>query len=174
MCTSYTDMGASKALRLCALGHPVGVVPVVVEVPDDGAGARRSLVMIAVRVGLVDAVHVEARTQVVLVDRSLADAGDEALPDAGVAAGRHGVGVGVPAIEVADDGDALGVRRPDGEVGAGLAVNGDEMRAKLVVETVVAALVEEVEVHVGEERGTFESQWWHGRVSCAQVLAKRR
>ncbi len=87
---------------------------------------------------------------------------------------RHGMGVGVPAVEVADDGDALGVRGPDGEIGAGFAVDGDEMRAKLVVETVVAALVEEVEVHVGEQRGTFESQWWHGRVSCAQALAKRR
>ncbi len=83
------DMGASKALRLLALGHPVGVVPVVVEVPDDGAGARRSLVMEAVGVGLVDAVHVEARTQMVLVDGAFAERRRRSTPRC--RSGRAGV-----------------------------------------------------------------------------------
>ena len=54
----------------------------------------------------------------VLVDRALADAGDEDLPDAGVDALAHRVAAAVPGVEVADDRDAPRVRRPDGEVHA--------------------------------------------------------
>ena len=71
------------------------------------------------------------------------------------------MGVGVPAVEVADNGNAFGIGGPDREIGTGLAIVRDQVRAKLLVETVVAALVKEMEVHIGEERGTFESQWWH-------------
>jgi len=104
----------------------------------------------------------KAGTDVELVNSALTEAGDEALPDARAAAWGHGGGVGVPAIEIANDGDALGIGRPDGEPGAGTAVEGDEVGTHLLIEAVVAALVEKMEVHVGEEGGTFESQWRHG------------
>jgi hypothetical protein len=63
---------------------------------------------------------------------------------------------GVPAVEVADDGDGGGVGGPDGEVGAVAAVDGEEVGAELVVEIEVVAFLEEVDVGVGEEGRAVE------------------
>lgn len=59
----------------------------------------------------------------------------------------EGVGVRVPAVEVADDCDTLGIGRPDGE---GRAVS-EVVRAEFLVEACVRAFVEEVKVKIGEE-----------------------
>lgn len=59
--------------------------------------------------------------------------------------------LGIPAIEPADHGDRAGIWRPHAENGAGYAVVGNEMGSHLVVHAVVAALIEEIEVLVGEE-----------------------
>ena len=64
--------GRVELVVLVARAHPLGVVPLVVEVPHDGRGARWNLVVEAVGVGLVDRVHVIARADVVLVHRALA------------------------------------------------------------------------------------------------------
>ena len=56
---------------------------------------------------------------------------------------------------------ALGVRRPDGEVRAAAAVDRRRVRAELVVQAQVAALVEEVQVVVGEQASTS----WHARIA---------
>ena len=53
-----------------------------------------------------------------LVGAPGADIGDEDFPDAGVAALAHHMAPAVPVVEVADDRDAPGVRRPDGEMEA--------------------------------------------------------
>ena len=58
----------------------------------------------------------------------------------------------VPLVEIADGGDAAGVRGPDGEGRAGDAVDDLEVRAELVVEVVVVALAEEVEVEFAQRR----------------------
>ena len=50
-----------------------------------------------------------------LVARAGLDARDEELPDARAAERAHRVDAPVPAVEVADDGDRAGVRRPDRE-----------------------------------------------------------
>src|ERR1019366_6326893 len=120
-------------------------------IPDDRSGARRSFHVESVGVGLVHLVHVKARAQVVLVDRSLAESADEALPHARVALGRHGIGVGVPAVEVAHHGEAFGVGSPHREVGALMAVDLGEVRAQLVIQAVVLALVKQVEIEAGKQ-----------------------
>jgi len=56
----------------------------------------------------------------------------------------------VPAVEIADDGDALGVGGPDAEKRAGRPLRLAETGAELVVKAAVAAFVEEVEVVVRE------------------------
>ena len=56
----------------------------------------------------------------------------------------------VPAVEVADDADARGVRRPDREVHAGGAAERHRVRAELVVDAGVLAFAEQIEVVVGE------------------------
>ena len=79
--------------------------------------------------------------------------GDEALPDAGGAARGEPVGARVPAVEVADHRDVVGVGGPHGEGRPGRAVQRGEVAAELAVEVVVAALVEEVQVVVGDGLG---------------------
>jgi hypothetical protein len=57
----------------------------------------------------------------------------------------------VPAIEVADNTDALRAGSPDGEVNALNAFQGDKVRAKFLVRVVMAALAHEIEVKLGED-----------------------
>ena len=61
--------------------------------------------------------------------------------------------VGIPAVEVADHGDALGVRRPDREVSALLSVNLGQVRAELLEQPVVVAFVEQMKIVAGQQRG---------------------
>src|SRR6478672_4073025 len=107
-----------QRLALAALFHPLGILPLVPRVPDDAGGTRRRLVEEADRVELVHRVVAVARRDVVLVLHPLAGAGDERLPDAGLLARVQWVTGLVPAVEVADDADVAGRRRPDGEVDA--------------------------------------------------------
>ena len=51
-------------------------------------------------------------------------------PRCRVAPAVHRVGFGIPVVEVADDRDRLGVRRPDGEVGAERPVQLDDVGAR--------------------------------------------
>jgi hypothetical protein len=56
-------------------------------------------------------------------------------------------------VEVADDRYLARIGRPDGEVGAGDAVLCHWMSAEFVVDALVVAFPEEVEVVVGKKRG---------------------
>ena len=58
----------------------------------------------------------------------------------------------VPGVEVADDGDAPRVRRPDGEVHAGHALVLDRVRAEPVVEPDVRAFADEPVVERAQHR----------------------
>ena len=131
--------------------HPLRVAPGVVQVPDDGSGLRRGLVVDAERVGLVRPVAVKAGVHVVLVDVALAEAGYEALPDPRLAPRPEKVAPLVPAVEIARHRQPLGVRRPDREVDTFGAVGGDHVRAQLVVEIEVTPLVEQEQVVLGEQ-----------------------
>jgi hypothetical protein len=107
-------------------------------------------------VGFVDAVSVLAGFDVELVELAVGWAGDEAFPDPGGSAGSEAVSLGIPFVEAADDRDRAGVGSPDAEDGSRLAVVFGEVGSHFVVDAVVAALVEEVEVLVGEEVGGGE------------------
>ena len=63
----------------------------------------------------------------------------------------HRMHASVPAVEVADDADAMGVGRPDGEVDAVGAADAQRVRAELVVDAGVVALAEQVEIEVGDD-----------------------
>ena len=80
-----------------------------------------------------------------------ARAGHEDLPIA-IAAHAHGVAPSVPEIEVADDADALRIRRPHHESHALDAVQHQGMGAELVVEAQVIAFAEEIQVEIGQNR----------------------
>src|SRR3989338_6396643 len=129
-----------------ASGHPGAVAPrVAVERDDDRRGARRlELEGERVGVGLEGAGRAAGPDDLVLVARALADAGHEELPDAVAGVQPHRVPATVPAVEVADDAHAPGVRRPAGEHRALDAVELARVRPVLLVGPVVRALGEQV------------------------------
>ena len=102
----------------------------------------------AERIGLFDAEGREAWLDAVLVQRALAEAGHEALPDARRLARLERVFVGIPIVEVADHAYRVGVRRPDRKHHAWRAVNGNHVCPELVVDPDVRPFVEEVQVEV--------------------------
>jgi hypothetical protein len=147
------DRRFDRALR-AALLHPVAVVPGVVEVPHGRGRARRFLLVKAQRVGLVGAIAVLMRFDVVLVQGALADAGNESFPDSGTAARAQRVRLRMPMIEVADHRHFARVWRPDREAGAGLRAGVEDVRTQLVVDAVVAAFIEQVKI-VFREQGNI-------------------
>ena len=80
------------------------------------------------------------------------DAGNENLPDAAVDALAHLRAAPVPLVEVADDGDAPGVRRPDGEMRSFDALMRQQMRAEPFIELLMRAFDEQIIVHRAEHR----------------------
>ena len=97
--------GRGERLALAPLAHPLAVPPRVVEVPHDGAGARRRLVAEGEGVGLVDLVAAEAGGHVVLVHGPGAHSRHEALEEARLASQAQGVAVRRPVVELAHDRD---------------------------------------------------------------------
>src|ERR1700737_953811 len=95
----------SPAVGLAAACHPVLVSPLVSEVPDDRSLPWRAFGVDGERVCLVRAGAGNSGVDVVLVQRTVLDAGDEALPDPGLLAGIEPVGSLIPAVEVADHAD---------------------------------------------------------------------
>ena len=57
----------------------------------------------------------------------------------------------VPAIEIADDENLLGVGRPYGELRAHCVAVGNDVGTELVVEPKVTALIKKVDIVVGEQ-----------------------
>ncbi|MCY1238390.1 hypothetical protein D9M72_511260 [compost metagenome] len=88
----------------------------------------------------------------VFIGKAALDAGNEDFPDAGVGAQPHDVSPAVPVVELADDGNALGIGCPDGEVVAVGAVMVDRVRAHLVKEPEVRTFADVVVVHRAEHR----------------------
>ena len=162
--------GRLQAVALVALLQPERVVPFVLEVPHDGRGARRYFPVKCERVRLVDAVGHVARGDVILVVRALPDIFDVALPHTRVADRLQRMRTLVPAVKIANQGNALRVGRPDGEVRAAAAFAFRNVRAQLVVEAQVRALVEQVDVLRPQQQRLVARPLPHGyRSSCARV-----
>ena len=70
----------AQRMFLPALLHPLLIAPLVVQIPNTRRRSRRLLVVKTYRVGLVSDVSMLPRTDVILVQCSFADAGDESFP----------------------------------------------------------------------------------------------
>jgi hypothetical protein len=121
------------------------------QVPDDRGSARAQLGGVPVGIGLVDTLARKARLDAVLVERALADGGHEALPDAGRSPLNERRSLLVPAVELTDDADRIGIRRPHGELHPGLAGARNHVRPELRVDADVGALIEEVEIEFRQQ-----------------------
>jgi hypothetical protein len=56
----------------------------------------------------------------------------------------------VPPVEVADDADAIGVRRPHGEMNPDGCAHADAMSAELLERAQLRALAEEMQIEIGQ------------------------
>src|SRR5437773_402065 len=101
---------------LAAPRHPFLIGPcVAAQVPDLRGGLRADLGGEAEWIGLIDLVTLVARSEPVLVERPLPDAGGKPFPDAGGSGGPERMDLRLPAVEVADHRNALGIGGPNGE-----------------------------------------------------------
>ena len=152
-------------------GLEVGVVAPLVAGQVKGArgGAGRHLGVGAVRVGLVELLAGSGLDEV-LVEDALLDAGNKALPDAARLSGGKRRGPLIPAVEVADDVDALDVGRPDGKVIAlGAVVRHRGVRAELLVAAVPLAASKQEQVVAAQVEGAVER--FHA--SLLRLVARR-
>ena len=150
-------MGRAQGIALAALLQPLVIVPFVVQVPHDGCGARRLFVQQADGIGLIDAIAMAIGLDVKLVERPLSSPGNESLPNSGGGARTEIVRFRVPAVEASDHRHRARVRRPYAENRARPAVMRGQVCAYFVVDAVVAAFVEQVEVVFGKKLRSSDS-----------------
>ncbi len=129
------------------------VAPFVDERRGDDRGRRRSqLGLEGERIGLERDRLAGRADDLELVRFSRADAGNEDLPDAGIAAVPHHVAPAVPRVEPADHRHAPCIGRPDGEMRAVGALMMDRMRAELVEQPQMRSLGDIIIVHRSQDR----------------------
>ena len=139
-------------IALAAIAQPRAVGPFeFLVVPDDGGVLRRQFEEESERISLHHDVAVRV-ANFEFVERALAHAGNENLPHARSAETAHRMKAPVPVIEIADDTDALRIRRPDGEARAGHAIDHAQLRAELVVDLPLIAFAEEIKILFAQRR----------------------
>src|SRR5262249_48414058 len=129
--------------------QPVAVGPAVARAEDDRARAWRLLGPRGERVGLQKQRTVLA-ADLELVDDALCELGYEELPDPGRAEAAHRMDAAVPAVEVADDADRAGTRRPDGKRRPRDTVQLARVGAQHALKLLVAALARQMEVELAD------------------------
>ena len=154
-----------------APGHPVVIVPHVVQRPHARGGAWRRLAAHGERIGLVHPVAVVTRDDVELVLGADRRAGDEAFPDAGlVVAGLQRMGVRVPVVEIADHRRPRGVGRPQREAHALATALAARVGAEFLVQPGVGTLAEQVDIVFRQAMGLGIEG---GRVGHSALLCGR-
>ena len=135
-----------------AVEHPVLVAPLVLAVgPDDRRRVRRHL-EVAGRTDRPCAAGARpACGPRTCSSRRRCRSGTKISQTPDGTSRRIDVRAAVPAVEVADDADALRVGRPDREVHAGDAVDRQAMRAELLPRAVVRPFAEQMQIEVGED-----------------------
>src|ERR1700690_2038646 len=85
------------------------------------------------------------------------------------------MGLRIPAVEVSDHGNVAGVRSPDAEDDALHSLRFHDVGAHLLVNAIVAALVEQVKI-VGSQQGNVVADggellsWWCRGHDCTRGL----
>ena len=120
---------------------------------DDRRGRRPELGGGAVGIGLERQQPALRRTELELVAIARGHPGQEQLPHAAFAAQPHRVAPPVPQIEVADDTDPAGRRRPDRERDALDAQQRQRPRAEPLERPVMRPLGEQPHIDLAEHRG---------------------
>ena len=124
-------------------------------------------------VGLIHGVAASLRFNVKFVKRALGHARDETFPDSGGSPRLQPVRFRIPGIKAAHHRDRPRIRRPHAEHRPGLVLLRDQMRSHLVVQPVVAALVEKIEILVGKKLGRCDCGLGFGAHVRRKMCARR-
>ena len=145
--------GPVEPVALGAPGGPFRVVPgVAIQVVDHRRRPRPQLRAKRVRVGFLHPIVVELGPDLVLVAFPGREPRDEKLPDPDAWARPHRVAPPVPAVEVPDDADPLGVGRPHREQDPVDPAHRARVRAEHRVGAKQRPFAEEVQVEVAQDR----------------------
>src|SRR5258708_27937807 len=101
-----------------------------------------------------------------LVQRSFGYAGNKPFPDARRPPRFEAVCLPGPFVEAANDRDLMSIWRPHAKTSAGLAAASDKVCAHLLVDTVIAALVEEVQILIRKQERKSANRKWGVRHFC--------
>ena len=122
----FVDGNRPGAIRTCgAVLHPRFVLPTIAgNIAHDRGLLGRVLRAKAHWIGFVTDVSVCAGN-LIFVERTFTKTGQKYLPDACVASRAHRMPAAIPHVEITDDADTLGIRRPDSKMhAAGTCVRG--------------------------------------------------
>ena len=135
----------------CAPGEPARVAPGEARLEHARSRGGRDLHRGGEWIGLEQEVTI-GRQDLELVERAGRDARDEQLEDAGAARPAHRKATPVPIAEVADHGDALRARRPDGKANARDTLLLAGARAEHLPQAAVGAFAEQMQVELAQRR----------------------
>ena len=93
-----------------------------------------------------------ARADFILVARTDINTGEKDFPNAAFRSLTHRVAATVPGVEITDDADALGIRRPDGEGDAVDAIDLARVCAKPFKRAKMGAFGQQPNVHLAQHR----------------------
>src|SRR5579859_4107292 len=108
------------------------------------------------------------------LERAVARPCDEAFPDSRRTAGVEPMCFGIPPVKIAHDRNRAGIGRPYAEDSAGLPLMAGQMRTDLVVDAVMAALIEEVQVVLGEQLVRAANDHGRGGIGHLRRLVYRK
>ena len=131
--------------------HPVPVSPFVVQIPHNGRIFRRYLVENRKGVGFISVVAGEARSNMILIKGFFRCVCKESFPDSRLTARAECVAGFVPAIEIADYGDPLGIGRPDREICTALTGVRYGVSPQLIVKAKMFAFIEKIDIVVRQK-----------------------
>ena len=158
---NLVDRNRLVDLVLCAtLGQPPGVRPFKsFQIADNGRGPGRQFCAKTNRIRFERHHVTVAVDDLVLVRGSVAQTGQKNLVYTRRTTAAHHVTTAIPSVEITDNRNAQGIRRPDSEMRAVHTFMSADMRAKRIPKLIVRAFAQQVLVHL--------TQLWTKRIGIA-------
>ncbi len=81
----------------------------------------------------------------------LAEFRNKNFPNAGIPNHAHRVAPTVPAVEIADNGNAFGIRGPNGKLDTAKSLMTDDVRSEFFIQFVMGSVFDQVAIEIGQD-----------------------